>query len=152
MNILIIKAPKETYIPTIQCASPCNKQIITLYIYEQNLCLKLPRISSRRFFILTYHMFGGTYHFHYKFINVGVKFWGVNYDFCANFINKNSFWAKLPKSGKLEKSKNNYNFLKLVPNVVNFFLNVVKFDVGLGNNYCKIAPSFIFFLKNILCF
>ena len=60
--------------------------------------------------------------------------------------------AKLPKSGKLEKSKNNYNFLKLVPNVVKKNLNVVKFDVGLGKNYCKIAPSFIFFWKNILCF
>ena len=49
------------------------------------------------------------------------------------------------KIGKLEKSKNNYNFLKLGPNVINCFLNVVKFDVALGNNYCKIAPSFIFF-------
>ena len=48
-------------------------------------------------------------------------------------------WAKLPKSGKLEKSEKNYNFLKLVPNVVNFFLHFVKFNVGLRNNHYSLA-------------
>ena len=41
----------------------------------------------------------------------------------------NYIWAKLPKSGKLEKSKKYYNFFKLFSNVVNFFLHFVKFDV-----------------------
>ena len=61
------------------------------------------------------------------------------------YVIHNHKWAKLPKSGKLEKSEKNYNFLKLVPNVVNFFLHFVKYDIGLGNNYFKSAPSFIFF-------
>ena len=36
---------------------------------------------------------GGTHHFHGKFINFMLSdhFWGVNSDFCANFINQNSF-------------------------------------------------------------
>ena len=47
-----------------------------------------------------------------------------SYISCMTFImipRSGRLWAKLPKSGKLEKSKNHYNFLKLVPNVVKFF-------------------------------
>ena len=61
-------------------------------------------------------------------------------------------WAKLPKSGKLEKSKNNYNFFKIVTIVVNFFSGIVKFDFGLRNNILEFAPSFVLFKKIILCF
>ena len=47
---------------------------------------------------------------------------------------KNPKWAKLPKSGKLEKSKNYYNFVKIVTIVVNFCSGIVKFGFGLRNN------------------
>ena len=60
--------------------------------------------------------------------------------------------AKLPKSGKLEKSKNTYNFLKIVSIIVNFFSHVVKFDFGLRNIFLEFAPSFIMFRQIILCF
>ena len=60
--------------------------------------------------------------------------------------------AKLPKSGKLEKSKNNYNFFKIVLIVVKFFSGIVKFDFGLRNNILEFAPSFVLFKKTILCF
>ena len=45
-------------------------------------------------------------------------------------IKKHNIWAKLPKSGKLEKSKKSHNFLKLVAIVVDFFSHIVKFDFG----------------------
>ena len=61
-------------------------------------------------------------------------------------------WAKLPKSGKLDKLKNNYNFLKIVLIVVNFCSHIVKFDFGLRNNFLEFAPSFILFRQVILCF
>ena len=60
--------------------------------------------------------------------------------------------AKLPKSGKLEKSKNKYNFFKIVTIVVNFGSGIVKFDFGLRNNILEFASSFVFFRKNYFVF
>ena len=40
----------------------------------------------------------------------------------------NLCWAKLPKSGKLEELKKNYNFLKLVSIDVDFSSHIVKFE------------------------
>ena len=46
----------------------------------------------------------------------------------------NYSWAKLPKSKKLDKSKNNHNFVKIVSNVAKFCSShIVKFDFGLKN-------------------
>ena len=64
----------------------------------------------------------------------------------------NCTWAKLPKSGKLEKLKKNYNFLKIVSIDVDFCSHIVKFDSGLRNNFLEFVPSFILFIKIILCF
>ena len=61
-------------------------------------------------------------------------------------------WAKLPKSGKLEKSKKSHNFLKIVGIIVDFFSHIVKFDFGWRNNFWGFVPSFILFKKIILCF
>ena len=63
-----------------------------------------------------------------------------------------TIWAKLPKSGKLEKLKKNYNFLKIVSIDVDVFSHIVKFNSGLRNNFLEFVPSFILFRKIILCF
>ena len=43
--------------------------------------------------------------------------------------------GKTPKKRKLEKSKNNYNFVKIVSIGVKFCSHIVKFDFGLRNNF-----------------
>ena len=68
------------------------------------------------------------------------------------FQMSNDKWAKLPKSRKLDKLKNNYNFLKIVTIVVNFCSHIVKFDFGIRNNILEFTPSFVLFRKIILCF
>ena len=50
-------------------------------------------------------------------------------------------WAKLPKSGKLEKLKKNYNFLKIVSIDVDVFSHIVKFDSGLRNNFLTLCQA-----------
>ena len=60
--------------------------------------------------------------------------------------------GKIPKSGKLVKLKNNYNFFKIVTIDTNFCTYIVKFDFGLRNNILEFAPSFVWFRKIILCF
>ena len=85
-----------------------------------------------------------------KYRKISYVFSNTNYR--VNIQNLNSIWAKLPKSGKLEKLKKNYNFLKIVSVVVDFFSHIVKFDFGLRNNILEFAPSFVLFEKNYFVF
>ena len=64
----------------------------------------------------------------------------------------NLCWAKLPKSGKLEELKKNYNFLKLVSIDVDFSSHIVIFDSGLRNIFLEFVRSIILFRQIILCF
>ena len=48
--------------------------------------------------------------------------------------------GKTPKKRKIRKNEKNYNFLKIVSIVEDFCSQIVKFDLGLRNNFLEFVP------------